>query len=112
MIVKELKKHIERYSDPEERVKLFYEPGVDGRCDQYAEILNDGDFEKWMPFCYIDKSSMEFKKAKQEADVLKVEGSPKNKCRVLWIKSRFEVYCSREWKYLLQRKGELLKQVR
>ena len=89
-------KKVIKYTPVEERVKLFYEVGIDNRMEQYGAYLQEGDFEEWQPFCYIDKDSPEFKIAK---------------VRALWIMSRFEVYCSIEWKKLLVEKNELLKSI-
>lgn len=87
-------KKVIKYAPAEARVKLFLEVPIEDRMNTYSKFLQEGDFEEWQQYCYIDKDSPEFKIAK---------------VRALWIMSRFEVYCSIEWKKLLVEKNELIK---
>ena len=43
--VKELPEHIARYSDVEERAKLFYNADPYKAMESYGLFLNEGDFE-------------------------------------------------------------------
>ena len=44
---------------------LFYDHGfgehIESRFDRYGLFLEDGDFEKWQPVCYMNKDGDEFK---------------------------------------------------
>ena len=92
---------IDKYSLVKERIKLFYDAGINERMEFYGLFLNDGDFEKYQKYCYMDKDTVEFRKAKYEVDKLKIEGTWQEQARVLWIKNRFTEYNGYWWKYYL-----------
>lgn len=78
------------------------------RIEEYGLWLNDGDFEKWQPCCYYDGgyTEQEWDKLKLEAwsmepDVLLCPSDPEYKrqwCRIMWIRARFFVFLSNEWR--------------
>jgi len=108
-LIKINQNNIIKYRDVEERVREFYK--VDDKADIYSQFLEEGDFERYQQYCYMDKDSREYILEKEIVDNLIVEGTDRYKCRVLWIKSRFTEYCGYEWKKLLIEKNELLKQI-
>jgi len=62
------------------------------RMELYSKVLQDGDFERWQKFCYIDKNSREFKQGYINA---------------LWIFNRFTRFNSPEWSILCQQMRKL-----
>ena len=94
---------IEYYKDPDHRSELFVTYDIDDKAEYYSQFLHDGDFEYWMPCCFSSDS-----KKKAEADALKLEGTDKEKARILWIKNRFTVYQSPEWKQLADEYSQLI----
>jgi hypothetical protein len=55
------------------------------RLEIYGELLHEGDFEYYQPFCYADKNSIHYKK---------------EKLRAMWIRMRFCEFGSEEWSTL------------
>ena len=80
----------------------FYEHGTDEmeRYNLYSIFLQEGDFEKWQPVCYMDKASDEFLNLKAEADDIPKSADPVVEMRRLWILNRFTIYQKGEWKRL------------
>ena len=80
----------------------YYEHGMDEtqRIYVYSIFLEEGDFEKWQPTCYMDKLSDEFLNLKAEADDIPESTDPIVEIRRLWILNRFTTYQKEEWKRL------------
>jgi len=83
--------------DIKKRLEKYFE-GYD-RLQYYGIFLNEGDFEYWMPCCFIGKTSLEWNKKKSESDLLDINSakSKKEKIRIVWIKNRFTEYEGEEW---------------
>lgn len=71
------------------------ESGLDERFEDYSLFLNEGDFEKWQPVCYMKHDEPEFIKLKKEADSL-INSFPdksyewlREEVRINWIILRF-----------------------
>ena len=67
----------------------------------YSTYLQDGDFEKWQPVCYMNKLSVEFLNLQQEANHIPTSTDPVMEMTRLWILNRFTVYQKEEWKRIL-----------
>ena len=78
----------------------FYFHGVKGGIDaleNYGMFLQEGDFEKWQPVCYMDKESEEFLKLRDEANRIPESDDPESEARRYWILMRFPKYQEAEW---------------
>jgi len=75
----------------------FYEGD---RAEYYGFFLEEGDFEKWQPVCYMDKSSDEFLKLQAEAIAIPQTYIPILEARRYWILLRFPEYQKNEFKVL------------
>ena len=97
----DIKKRLEKYFD-----------GCD-RLQYYGIFLNEGDFEYWMPCCFIDKTSQEWNKKKSEADLLDINStkSKTEKIRTVWIKNRFTEYDGEKWNRYHKFFNELLLEI-
>ena len=84
----------------------FYDHGVgnhiDYRLDSYGFFLEENDFETWQPVCYMDKSSNDFFNLKKRSEEIPSSNNPVIETRRLWIKLRFCVYQSSEYRSLLE----------
>lgn len=80
----------------------YYDHGLSetDRIESYSMFLQDGDFEKWQPVCYMDKTSDEFLNLKAEADDIPESTDPVIELRRLWVLNRFTIYQKGEWKRL------------
>ena len=106
--------------DPELMMKqhkdfLFYNHGfgdhIESRFDCYGLFLEDGDFEKWQPVCYMDKNSEKFRNLKNEAEKIPLVETPEKEARRLWIMLRFEVFQSKNYKLLEKELNRFIKQI-
>jgi len=55
----------------------------------YQYYLQDGDFEKYQPNCYLDKGSKDWLIAMRDSEAIW--------CRAIWIKNRLTNYYGPEW---------------
>ncbi len=97
---------VKLYSVEEQRVKEYYTDFED-RLNGYSEFLQEGDFERYQPFCYspILNTPM-FNLMKLFVDELDIYEPTLTRTeirRMAWIKSRFEVYGSKTWYDLILR---------
>jgi hypothetical protein len=88
--------------DEEHREYCFYDHGVGDdvlelRMETYGLYLEEGDFEKFQPVCYMDRHSEEFLKLKDIANSIPININHVKETRRLWILNRFTVYRSKEW---------------
>ena len=88
--------------DKKHREYCFYNHGQEDkmlelRMEGYGLYLDEGDFEKFQPVCYMDKHSKEFLKLKDEAKLISISDDPVKETRRLWILNRFSDYQSDEW---------------
>ena len=94
---------------------LFYDHGfgehIGSRFDRYGLFLEDGDFEKWQPVCYMNKDGDEFKNLKNEAEKIKLTKNPVKEARRLWIMLRFEIYQCDNYKLLVKEFARFLLQI-
>ena len=90
------KKSIEFYLPDKHRVMAYYQT-YDARADYYAGFLNEGDVERYMPYCFMDQESEMYLRMKMLVRAMKIKGTNKEKRRIAWIKSRLEVYGSKPW---------------
>ena len=106
--------------DPEIMTKqhkdfLFYNHGfgdhIENRFDCYGLFLEDGDFEKWQPVCYMNRNGEEFKNLKNEAEEIQPIARPVKEARRLWIMMRFEVFQSKNYKLLEKELNRFLTQI-
>ena len=75
----------------------FYEFGIDHKMEYYGLFLQEGDFEKYQPVCYMDHSSTEFLNLQQEASHIPKTNDYRKEARRYWILMRFEHYQDTEW---------------
>jgi len=66
--------------------------------EYYGFFLEEGDFEKWQPICYMDKTSDKFLNLRQEAYHISKSDDPRMEARRYWILQRFTTYQGKEWK--------------
>lgn len=90
------------------RDTCFYDHGfgdsqLDRRMEFYGEFLEDGDFEKWQPCCYMSHLNPIWQLKKFEANAIAESDDPKIEIRRLWILNRFTKYKSPEWDVLLEK---------
>ena len=90
------KKSIEFYLPDKHRVMVYY-GNNEGRADYYAGFLNEGDVERYMPYCFMDQESEMYLRMKMLVGAMEIKGSNREKRRIAWIKSRLEVYGSKPW---------------
>ena len=88
--------------DKKHREYCFYNHGqeekmLELRIEGYGLYLDEGDFEKFQPVCYMDKHSKEFLKLKEEAKLISISDDAVKETRRLWILNRFTDYQSDEW---------------
>lgn len=88
--------------DEEHREYCFNNHGLgddvlEFRMETYGLYLEEGDFEKFQPVCYMDKHSEKFLKLKDIANSIPISNDPVNETRRLWILNRFTDYRSEEW---------------
>jgi len=88
--------------DKKHREYCFYNHGQENnmlelRMEGYGLYLDEGDFEKFQPICYMDKHSKEFLKLKEEAKLISISDDAVKETRRLWILNRFTDYQSDEW---------------
>ena len=88
--------------DKKHREYCFYNHGQENnmlelRMEGYGLYLDEGDFEKFQPVCYMDKHSKEFLKLKEEAKLISISDDAVKETRRLWILNRFTDYQSDEW---------------
>ena len=88
--------------DKKHREYCFYNHGQENnmlelRMEGYGLYLDEGDFEKFQPVCYMDKHSKEFLKLKEEAKLISISEDSIKETRRLWILNRFTDYQSDEW---------------
>lgn len=83
----------------------YYNHGTGGidRLEEYGLFLQEGDFEKWQPVCYMDKDSDEFLKLREEANQIPKSDNTEEEVRRLWILLRFPVYVGKEWGIIADR---------
>jgi len=78
------------------------------RMEGYGLYLNEGDFEKFQPVCYLDKHSQKFLKLHEQVKLIQILDDPVKETRRLWILNRFTNYQSDEWKKLRDQHTEAL----
>ena len=88
--------------DKKHREYCFYNHGQEDkmlelRMEGYGLYLDEGDFEKFQPVCYMDKHSKEFLKLKEETKLISISDDSVKETRRLWILNRFSDYQSNEW---------------
>jgi len=88
--------------DEEHRDYCFYDHGSSSstfeiRLETYGLYLEDGDFEKFQPACYMDRHSEEFLKLKDIANSIPISNDPAHETRRVWALNRFTDYRSKEW---------------
>ena len=88
--------------DEEHREYCFNNHGLDAkvlehRMNAYSLFLEEGDFEKFQPVCYMDRHSKEFLKLKDDATLIPISNDSVKETRRLWILNRFTDYQSEEW---------------
>ena len=88
--------------DEEHRDYCFYDHGSSSstfeiRLETYGLYLEDGDFEKFQPACYMDRHSEEFLKLKNIANSIPISNDPVHETRRVWLLNRFTDYRSKEW---------------
>ena len=88
--------------DEEHRDYCFYDHGSSSstfeiRLETYGLYLEDGDFEKFQPACYMDRHSEEFLKLKNIANSIPISNDPAHETRRVWALNRFTDYRSKEW---------------
>ena len=87
------------------------EDHIDLRFEIYAYFLQEGDFERYQPACYLSRDSKEFQELKAEAEAIPDSKDPVEQLRKLWILERFTVYQSKEWTDYQEKIIELRKQI-
>ena len=95
---------IKEYSSVEKRVQEYLSMHADIVMERYGLFLEEGDFELWQPFCYMDKTSRKYTFMKQQVKVDYTKNTPRH----LWIRSRFVTYLSNEWKEYMIRIDECI----
>jgi hypothetical protein len=88
--------------DKEHRDYCFYDHGSSSstfeiRLETYGLYLEEGDFEKFQPACYMDRHSEEFLKLKNIANSIPISNDPVHETRRVWLLNRFTDYRSKEW---------------
>jgi hypothetical protein len=88
--------------DEEHREYCFNDHGLGSytleiRMETYGLYLEEGDFEKFQPVCYMDRHSEEFLKLKYIANSIPISNNPVHETRRVWILNRFTDYRSEEW---------------
>ncbi len=81
---------------------------IELRMEGYGVYLNEGDFEKFQPMCYLDKHSPEFLKLHEQVKLIQISDDPVKEARRLWILNRFTNYQSDEWKKLRDQQHETI----
>lgn len=97
--------------DKEGRVKAYkdynyYDHGEYDKGDRLAEyilFLQEGDFEKYQPACYMDKTCNEFLNLRQEASHIPITDNHIMEARRYWILMRFPKYQGTEWGILREK---------
>lgn len=102
--------------DKNHRDYCFYNHGKSAemfelRLEEYGLYLDEGDFEKFQPACYMDKNSTEFLKLKENAKLIPISDEPVKETRRLWILNRFTYYQSEEWIELRDKKYDTIIQI-
>jgi len=75
------------------KVKGF--EAVNDPANDYALFLHDGDFEKFQPYCYIEKNTIPYYEGALIAE--------QEFTRALWIRQRFTTYLDIEWQEINSR---------
>ena len=99
--------------DEQHREYCFNNHGIEDkifelRMEAYGLFLNEGDFEKFQPVCYIDKHSQEYLKLHDQVKLIQISDDPIKETRRLWILNRFTNYQSEEWKKLRDKQFETI----
>lgn len=94
------------------RDTAFYDHGngdneLNIRMNFYGEFLQDGDFEKYQPACYMDQKSEEFQELLIDAQAIPQSDDPVSEARRFWILSRFTEYQGAEWTELRDKQVDL-----
>jgi len=75
------------------KVKGF--EAVNDPANDYGLFLHDGDFEKFQPYCYIKKNTIEYYQGCLIAEM--------EMTRALWIRQRFTTYLDIDWQEINSR---------
>jgi len=73
------------------------------RFSMYGLYLQEGDFEKYQPACYMDHDSDEFLNLKADAQHIIQSDDNISEARRNWILMRFPIYQEAEWTVLLHK---------
>ena len=77
---------------------------IDMQAHHFSTYLEDGDFEEYQQYCYMDHNLEEYKIKKAEVMLLQPTATDEKSYeyrrqlkRILWIQNRFTLYQSPEW---------------